>query len=64
MGKPKRTKLASRRTNSKRKLNTGFGCACGCGEPVKKGSRLKQGHDARLRPNSKWRREHAELFKS
>lgn len=36
-------------------------CRCGCKEPVAKGSRFRQGHDARMRPNSKWRQSHPEL---
>jgi hypothetical protein len=62
-------KKSKRKVNSKskRRLDNKFGhaapwCGCGCGEEVRKGSRFKQGHDARLRPNSRWRREHPELF--
>jgi hypothetical protein len=38
-----------------------FHCRCGCGAKVRKGSQFKPGHDARLRPNSKWRKQHPEL---
>jgi hypothetical protein len=37
-------------------------CACGCGTEVTPGSRFKPGHDTRLKPNSRWRRDHPELF--
>jgi hypothetical protein len=36
-------------------------CVCGCRAEVRPGHRFKQGHDARMRPNSQWRKQHPEL---
>ena len=36
-------------------------CGCGCGATVER--RFKPGHDARVKPGSKWREQHPELFK-
>ena len=38
-------------------------CVCGCGSEVQPGRRFKQGHDARMRPNSEWRKQHPELVR-
>lgn len=56
--KPKRNKHKPARTAAKSDK-----CECGCGFEVSSGRRFKQGHDARMRPNSSWRKAHPELFK-
>ncbi len=60
--KPTRTKRKSKAAHSSAAQVAAARCACGCGQEVKPGSKFRQGHDARLRPNSAWRKSHPELF--
>ena len=69
MNTSKRRKTRRPRAKARRNqaaLDRKFGhkapwCTCGCGAEVRKGARFKPGHDARLRPGSKWRKDHPEL---
>ncbi len=60
-------KTKSGRAKAKRKISMHTAsspeagkCGCGCGANVAR--RFKPGHDARVKPGSKWREQHPELF--
>lgn len=55
--KAKRTKRKHGRLRATDELT----CSCGCGAEVQPRRRFKQGHDARMRSNSAWRKQHPEL---
>lgn len=60
--KPKRKLKQAKSKRTQTGVKSGDGkCACGCGAEVSPGRRFKQGHDARMRPNSEWRKQHPEL---
>jgi hypothetical protein len=62
--KPK-SKSKARRQPKAQAAGGGHLCACGCGQqPKGQRSKFVMGHDARVKPGSKWRHEHPELFQS
>lgn len=58
-GKVSKRKRAQTRSKSRVASAVAGKCGCGCGAEVTR--RFKQGHDMRMRPGSKWLKQHPEL---